>query len=445
MAVGNVQASSKTSVVAGEESRFKAWSLTGLLVFLYVVNWGDKAVLGLVAQPLAEELGVSAAEIGLTSSAFFLAFTLGGLFAGLLNRWMTLKWALGLLSVAWAVAMLPVVFAATFAVLLVSRMLLGLSEGPASALIHTGAYSWHPKEKRGLPSACITAAASIAKIAVAPLLVLIVAAWGWRSAFVALAVVGIVWSVFWLLVWKEGPYGEQHAKKEVSAPAGGAEEENLVPSVAWLRIFRAPSFLGGAAATFAMYGLVTVVLTWLPSYFEVGLGFSRVQAGAMFGFPSIASLVLLFVLTSVSDRLISRGATSRTLRGVLPATGLLLCGLALTTLPYIGIPMLAVVVVSVGYSFGASIFPLLNSAISEIVPPQQLAGTLGVFLAITSAGGLLAPYLTGVIVDNATSAAAGYATAFQVFGIVAVVGALLALLMVNPERDAARLKGSARE
>ena len=428
-------------MVAGQESRFKAWNLTGLLVLLYIVNWGDKAVLGLVAQPLSEELGVSATQIGLASSAFFLAFTLGGLFAGLLNRWMAIKWTLVLLSLGWALSMLPVVFAATFAVLLVSRMVLGLTEGPASAIIHTGTYSWHPKEKRGLPSACITAAASIAKIVVAPVLAVVVATWGWRAAFVVLAAAGVLWCAIWLLAWEEGPYGEQNSKK-AEADSDTSAKKNSVPSVPWIRIFAMPSFLGGAAATFAMYGLVTVVLTWLPSYFEVGLGFSRVQAGTMFGFPSIASLVLLFVLTSISDRLIARGATSRILRGVLPAGGLLLCGISLSTLPYITVPVLAVVVVSVGYAFGASIFPLLNSAISEIVPPQQLAGTLGVFLAITSAGGLVAPYLTGVIVDNAASAAAGYASAFQVFGIVAVVGAVLALFMVNPERDAAKLKGT---
>ena len=34
-------------------TRTRAWGFTALLVALYVVNWGDKAVLGLAAQPLA--------------------------------------------------------------------------------------------------------------------------------------------------------------------------------------------------------------------------------------------------------------------------------------------------------------------------------------------------------------------------------------------------------
>ncbi|MHA6799494.1 MFS transporter [Bounagaea algeriensis] len=434
MSTPEAQAPPSNDTGVAAEPRTKAWGFTGILVLLYIVNWGDKAVLGIVAQPMAAEIGLSASQIGLVGSSFFLTFTVGGFFAGVLDKYMTLRWSLAAMALAWSVAMLPVVFAATFAVLLVSRMFLGLTEGPCSALVHTGTYSWHPREKRGLPSACITAGASIAKVAVAPALTLVVAMWDWRAAFLALAAVGVLWCAVWLPTWQAGPYGDDTTDTAMREDSAGSH-------VPWVRIMTAPSFLGGALATFAMYTLVSVVLTWLPSYFEVGLGYSRVQAGAMFGFPSIASLGLLFVLSFFSDRLIARGATSRLLRGVLPAVALLICGLAMAVLPYLGIPWLAVVVVSVGYGFGASIFPLVNAGVSEIVPPRQLAGTLGVFLAIMSTGGLVGPYLTGVIVDAAGTPAAGYATAFQVFGLIALVGGAIALLTVNPERDKRRLLG----
>ncbi len=39
-----------------------------------IVNWADKAVLGIVAQPLMEELGLTASQVGLVGSAFFLTF-----------------------------------------------------------------------------------------------------------------------------------------------------------------------------------------------------------------------------------------------------------------------------------------------------------------------------------------------------------------------------------
>ncbi|WP_405483448.1 MFS transporter [Streptomyces sp. NBC_00009] len=431
-----LKASRRPSLGEQNESRAQAWSLTAVVVVLYIVNWSDKAILGLVAQPLAEEFGLTASQVGLVGSGFFLAYTVGGFFAGPLSKLMSVRWVLVLLSLAWAATMVPIVVAAGFATLLVSRLVLGLAEGPTSALAYTAVYSWHPPEKRGLPGAWITAGSSIAKIAVAPVLALVIASWGWRPAFIILAATGVVWCGLWLAMWKDGPYAKGPQSSASATDAGQ-------PKVPWGQIFRTPTFLGGAAAMFAMYALVTVVLTWLPSYFEVGLGYSRVEAGTMFALPSIVSLASLVVASYVSDKLLGRGTSSRAARGVLPGAGLLICGLALAVLPMIGVPLLVVVVVSLGYGIGSMIFPLLNAAISEICPPAQLAGTLGVFLALMSLGGLVAPYLTGVIVDASSSPAEGYATAFQVFGAVAAVAGVIALLTVNPERDARRLLGPA--
>jgi MFS family permease len=178
----------------------------------------------------------------------------------------------------------------------------------------------------------------------------------------------------------------------------------------------------------------------LPSYFEKGLGFTRLQAGSIFGFPSIASMVTLIGMTLISDRLISRGASSRLLRGVVPTLGLLICSLALITLPYISEKDVAVAWISIGYALGVTVLPSFNASLSEIVPPQQFAATLGIFLALQSLGGVYGPYLAGVIVKNADSATAGYPLAFQVFGAMMLVGAIIALICVNPERDKAYLR-----
>ncbi|OLM17357.1 hypothetical protein Ae707Ps1_1616 [Pseudonocardia sp. Ae707_Ps1] len=421
------------------ESRATAWGVTFTLVALYVLNYADKAVLGLVAQPLSEELGLTSSQIGLIGSAFFAAFVFSGFFAGALTRWMPMRWIMVILSLTWAASMLPVVAFAGFAVLLMSRIALGLFEGPSSAIIHTAAYSWHPPQKRGLPGAFITAGSSIAKIALIPVLAVIVATWGWRGAFIALAILGLAWCAVWLMVWREGPYGERTASAEPDeARATTLPTPNDAP---WWRIARTPTFLGGLVAVFAMYALVSTVLTWLPSYFEVGLGYGRLQAGAMFGLPSIVGVVAMFAATAVSDRMLSRGASARMLRGVLPGCGLLVCGVALVGLPAISSPVLAVVVVSIGYGVGSIVFPLINAAISQICPPHRLATTLGIFLALMALGGLVGPYMTGVIVDGAASPAEGYAAAFQIFGVLALVGGLAALLGMNPERDARRVLG----
>ncbi|MFZ2176824.1 MAG: MFS transporter [Rhodococcus sp. (in: high G+C Gram-positive bacteria)] len=418
-------------------TRKRAWGMTGLVVFLYVVNYADKAVLGIIAQPLARELGLTSSQIGLVGSLFFLTFTVGGFLAGPLNKYMSLRWALLALAVVWSVVMLPLIVAASFVTLIVSRMLLGLAEGPSSALMHTAAYSWHPPAKRGLPGAFLAGSASVAKIALAPILAFIAVEMGWRAALVSLSILGAVWIALWLTLWKEGPYTTSAVKKPTeSAPA------QTEPSVPWRRIFLTRTFVSCAILIVAVYALTTVVLTWLPSYFEVGLGYSALQAGSMFALPSVIGLVLMITTGSLTDRFIQRGGSSRVLRTVVPSVGVLIGSAVLILLPQFSVPAVAVAVVSVGYGLSAIAFPLINAAISELCPPQQTAGTMGVFLAIMATGGLVAPYATGVLVDNADTAAEGYAAAFQAIGVVGAIAAVVVLVLANPERDRALIRGA---
>lgn len=113
-----------------------------------------------------------------------------------------------------------------------------------------------------------------------------------------------------------------------------------------------------------IYALTTVVLTWLPSYFEVGLGYSAMQAGSMFALPSIVGLVLMITSGSVTDKLIGRGFTSRTVRVIVPCVGVLICGSILLFLPQISTPIVAVASDPDRLRvLGTS--PLINAAISE--------------------------------------------------------------------------------
>ena len=140
-----------------------------------------------------------------------------------------------------------------------------------------------------------------------------------------------------------------------------------------------------------------------------------------------------------------RGGSYRLLRGIVPALALMFGGISLALLPVIETPAIAVAVVSVGYGIASINFPLLNAGVSHICPPKQLAGTLGLLLALMAIGGLIAPYLTGVVMDAAPTAADGYATAFQIFGVTAVVTSIVALFAVNPDRMLGRFCSCRRQ
>ncbi|MQA97079.1 MAG: MFS transporter [Streptosporangiales bacterium] len=415
-----------------------AWTITGMLVFFIVVNWADKAVLGIVAQPLKEDIGITTEQIGFIGSAFFALFAVSGLASGWLASRFSPKWSLTLLALLWSVTQLPMLFSATVTALFISRVALGAAEGPAGALSQSAAFEWFPKHKRGMPASWISAGASIAKIGIAPVLTWIVIAFGWRAAFISLAIFGVVWSALWLMISRPGPYAPKKDAPAATAETGTADAV-LSQRIPYKKIMLTPTFLGGLVGAFTMYGLVTVVLTWLPSYFEEGLGFSRGQAGAMFGLPSISAMIMMIGVNGLADRMLTRGASSRVARGMVGAGALLVGGALLATLPYVPGQWGPVIVVVMGYGIGCIATPLLAATISSISPPKQTAGVLGIFLALQNCGGLVAPALTGVLVGAAATPAEGYAFAFQVFGRMAVAGGIILALTVNPARDAERI------
>ncbi|NEW28730.1 MFS transporter [Nocardia cyriacigeorgica] len=411
------------------------WGLTGLLVVLYLLNASDKAVFGLIAQPLREDLGLTASQIGFTGSMFFLAFTVGGFLAGPINKVLALRWSIAIIAVLWGLVMLPLVVWATFAVLFLSRVLLGFTEGPTSALLHTAAYSWHAPSKRGLPSGLILSGSMLAKMAVVPLLALVVADHGWRAAIIVLAAATALWCVPWLITWRPGPH-TVGGNRSVSADA------NSEPAVAWRRLLSSKTFVSAVAVAIVAYALMSVVLTWLPSYFEQGLGYSRLESGALFAAPSLVGLTTLLGGSWLSDRAASRGLSLRLVRVVAPCVGVFVAGLLLLSLPMLGSPILAVVAVSVAYGLVVAIFPLLNAAVTATCPPQQTSGVIGAFFALQAIGGIIGPWTMGIVVDASATKVDGYTAAFQCLGVAGSIAAVAALLLADPARDRERLRAT---
>ena len=60
-----------------------AWGMTALIFLFMFINFADKAVLGLAAQPLMADLKLSPEQFGLIGSAFFLLFPLSAVLVGL--------------------------------------------------------------------------------------------------------------------------------------------------------------------------------------------------------------------------------------------------------------------------------------------------------------------------------------------------------------------------
>ncbi|MEU7742461.1 MFS transporter [Nonomuraea sp. NPDC049158] len=419
-----------------------AWGMTVMLVGVMLIAYLDKAILGLVAQPAMADLGLTAAQFGAISSAAGLLGPLSVFLYALVADRLPIKTTLFTVVLIWCLLQLPVFFAASGGLLLATRFLLGLAEGPATPTAYATAYSWWPNERRGLPTALLTTGASFGKLLFAPPLALIIAAFSWEAGFLAVAILGLVWAVGWLFVGREGPYGQAVTTKAAAEPEAPAAPGPRAPIRA---ILLTGTFAGFVLANSAAAMIAIVVLTWLPSYFQVGLGFSAVTAGSLFGVPSIAAMVFLYSCGAWSDRLLKRGTTARRARGLMGGAVLALGGVFLSALPLASGVAFPIALLMLGYGLAMTVNAMTNPSLVQIVPVGQQRSVLSIGLAVTgilAAGG---PLLTGRVLDGARATGAlaeGYTTIFALMGGIAIVGGLLFALVVNPERDAAKVEAA---
>jgi MFS family permease len=79
-----------------------AWLVTSLLFAFMLINFADKAVLGLAVKPIMHDLGLSAAQYGLLASSFYLLFSISAVAVGFIANRVASKWLLLGMGVIWA-------------------------------------------------------------------------------------------------------------------------------------------------------------------------------------------------------------------------------------------------------------------------------------------------------------------------------------------------------
>jgi len=406
----------------------RGWLIVAMLFCFMLINFADKAVLGLSAVPIMREFGLDHTEFGLIGTSFFGFFSLSAVLVGFLVNRVSTKWVLFAMALAWALVQLPMALPIGLAALVANRVLLGLGEGPAYPVGLHATYKWFPNARRPLPTGIIAIGGAFGAGIAAPGIVYVIVHHSWRAAFAMLGMVGLVWCIVWLFAGKEGPLSAEPVTV-------GARSCERVP---YARLLTCRTFVGQAMVAFAAYWLVTLAVVWLPAYLTKGAGYTPTETGWIVTLPALANIVLMPGVCAFSERLKRRGWSSRKARGGLACAGLLLAGVFACALPQVSGPVLPILCTVLAFSCGTPIFSLGHVMVAEITPTAQRGSMLAIGNALATLAGPLAPVVMGLVVDTGANAVAGFRTGFILTGIAVALVAVLAVVLIDPERDRAR-------
>lgn len=422
-----------------EVSRRKAWTVTFLLLLFMVINFGDKAVLGLAAGALQREFGITPEQYGVIASGFFLLFSVSALAVGFLADRVSTKRVLLVLALIWSVTLLPMIAAGGFAVILISRIVLGAAEGPAFGVANHAMQKWFVDAERNVPASLLSLGPALGVIITAPTLTWLMIHFGWRSMFVAMIAAGVLWAILWAALGKEGPIGATTAQTN---PAETAPEP--ASTVSTLRVLSTGTWIGSALAVFAAYWSLSLLISWLPPYLTTGAGYTESETGLFTTLPWVAGALAVVVQGSISQRLMRRGVSGRWARGGLGGAVMVAAGIC--TWGFVQVPggALKLTLMALGLGISGVIFTVATTACGQISPVRCRGAVLGAFVAVYSLAGVVAPYITGRLVGAAgTVPVDGYETTFTLTAAILVAGGVAAVALIRPERDAARLAAHA--
>lgn len=404
-----------------------AWKITFLLFLFMLVNFADKIVVGLGGAPIMDELKLQPEQFGLLGSSFFFLFSISAIVVGFIVNRVATRWVLLAMAVIWSLAQFPMVGTVSFTTLLICRIILGAGEGPAFSVAAHAIYKWFPDEKRTLPTAILSQGSAFGVILAVPALNWIIVNHSWHYAFGALGVVGLMWTLAWLVMGKEGPLVQTAAM--VAA-------ESRVP---YFQLLTSRTFLGCCAATFGAYWALSLGLTWFTPFIVKGLGFSQKDAGWISVLPWVFGATIVLLTGWISQVMMARGYNTRAARGVLGSVPLILGGLILAVLPHVAPGGMMIALLVVGSGLCGSIYVVCPPMLGEFTPVQQRGAVIAIYGAIYTLAGMIAPSVMGAVIQHAAAPLDGYMTGFTINAVVLVVSGLLGLLLLWPNTERARL------
>jgi len=358
--------------------------LVTLVTVAVFINYIDRGNLATAAPLVQDQLRLSASELGVLLSAFYYGYVVCMPAMGWLAERYGAKRVLAFGVTLWSLATLMTGLAESFVMLLILRVLLGIGESGAfpcaTKVIAQTVKVAHLGVANGVLTFGYLLGPAVGTLIGGYLMTL----YGWRPVFVMFGAA----SLLWLWPWRSAVIGPSTM---VQAPA---TRPPSFPEILARRALWGAS-LGHFASNYGYY----FVVSWLPFYLVKSRGFSLGSMVAIASWAYLLNAVAALGMGWLADRWILRGwNVTRVYKGLMAANHVagIVCMVAMVLLPASG-SVLALFVFEV--VSGAS-YPGLFAIPQILAGPSATGRWVGVQNAVGNSAGLLAPVITGILVDR---------------------------------------------
>lgn len=377
----------------------------GLLLAIYIINFLDRQVINILAEPIKNDLKLADWQLGLMSGlAFALFYTVLGIPIARLAERRSRPAIIGVAVAVWSGFTALCGTAQNFAQLLLYRIGVGVGEAGCTPPAHSLITDYVPKEKRASALAFYSMGTPLGSLLGLVLGGLMADAFGWRAAFLLAGVPGLLFAVLAITTLREPRKLLSDEMKRVQ-DANRATFGETLKYLTTKRTFWLLS-AGTSVKAFIGYGYAP----FIASFFLRNHGEEVERLAGTVGLQSLGFLGLVLgivggiagAISTYMGGLIADRYAKTDLRGyvVVPAIASLINIPIIVGVLLAPTPQMAILLMVFNGLLGSLWYGPVYATAQSIVPPHMRATASAILLFIVNLVGLgLGPLAVGALSD----------------------------------------------
>ena len=234
-----------------------------------------------IMPPIAEDLGIAVASLGITAAALFFASALVQIPIGMmLDRFGSRK-VICTTAIFAVIGSLLLASAESFNDILIARILIGLGYSATMMSSYVLFAKWFPPEKFATMASWLMASSSIGAIMASAPLAYSIELFGWRTPFVVVAIITLLMILIGFVVIRDTPPGYVESDQK---PATMGQSIR-----GYINVLKHPRFFNLLAMGFVAYGpAVALIGMWGGPFLDDKFGLNGTERGQILLLMAIA-------------------------------------------------------------------------------------------------------------------------------------------------------------
>jgi ACS family hexuronate transporter-like MFS transporter len=218
---------------AVDRSPLWIWWVCGLLLLASTINYMDRQTISNTSEQITQEFGLSEAGYGWLEFGFSLSFAVGASIFGVIADRVSIRWLYPVVLLLWSMMGFATGLVETYMGLILCRTLLGLFEAGHWPCALRTTQRLLPPAWRGLGNSVLQSGTAIGAM-VTPLIIKEMVdehvRGSWRPAFQAVAAVGVVWVILWMISIRKRDLDDAPISSDINPP-DLSESDNRSPAI----------------------------------------------------------------------------------------------------------------------------------------------------------------------------------------------------------------------